>query len=233
MHVSVSTVIQYLRTRVGEGALRLSDIYVSFPTEKRIVLQQALERASRRGYTDSQSLEQNGLTREEAGLFKSLQLRRVLAGDMYEYISDIETTVHQMVRQTLESNFGDQESGWWRQGIPEDIRKKCATRREEDAQPCDSPFAYTDLIDLSKIISKNWGLFQDRLPRDYSINRKVFETEFVRLNTIRNSVMHPVKKRNWSEDDFQCVKDSRERFLRDEATQQPAGGDAEDRAPQP
>lgn len=107
------------------------------------------------------------------------------------------------------------------------------TRREEDAQPCDSPFAYTDLIDLSKIISKNWGLFQDRLPGDYGVNRKVLETDFVRLSTIRNAVMHPVKERDWSEDDFQFVKEVRERFLRDEATQQAGGGDAEDRAPQP
>jgi hypothetical protein len=233
MGVSAGTVIQYLRTRVGEGALRLSDIYFAFPAEKRNVLRQALVQEPKRGYIDYRGLQEHGVAREDADLFKSLQRGRVFAGDMYEYISDIEMTIHQMVRHTLESQFGGQENGWWRQGISEDIRRKCATRREEDAEPCDSPFAYTDMIDLSKIILKNWGLFQNNVPQAYGINRKVLETDFVRLNTIRNSVMHPVKQRDWSEDDFQFVKNVRERFLTHGSTQQPARGDAEDRAPQP
>lgn len=38
MGISVKSVIQYLRTRVGEGSLRLSDVYFSWTPEKREVL---------------------------------------------------------------------------------------------------------------------------------------------------------------------------------------------------
>lgn len=218
MGISVGSVIQYLQTRVGEGVLRLSDIYLSFPVDKRSFLQKALYEARTTGYVDSRSLQQNGITKEEADLFKKLQQRRVFAGDIYEYICDIEMKLHQLIKQELCSKFGDQEEGWWRQGISENIRTKCATRREQDDPPYGSPFAYTDLIDLSKIISDNWRLFQDHLPHDYCVNRKVLEADFVRLNKIRNAVMHPVKERDWSEDDFQFVKNVLDRFLKGAAT---------------
>jgi len=83
MDISVSSVIQYLRTRVGEGALRLSDIYLAFPADKRAVLEEALEGSHERGYVDSRSLQHHGLTTDEAELFRGLRLRRVLTGDMY------------------------------------------------------------------------------------------------------------------------------------------------------
>ena len=35
MGISVKSVVQYLRTQVGEGSLRLSDLYFSWPPEKR------------------------------------------------------------------------------------------------------------------------------------------------------------------------------------------------------
>jgi hypothetical protein len=147
---------------------------------------------------------------------------------MYEYISGIEIEIHRIVQQTLKAEWGDQEKEWWGQGVPVEIRKKCETRRQDDAQPCDSEFAYTDLIDLGKIILENWGLFKNHLPQNYGINRNVIDADFVRLNTIRNAVMHSMTKQDWSEDDFQFVKDVRGWFLRDRTPQQPAGGNAKD-----
>lgn len=233
MGITLKSVIPYLLTRVGEGALRLSDIYFAFPAHKREVLWQVLDGEAKRGRIDFPRLSDSCLSRQEYELFKGLVHRRVLAGDLYVYISDIEVTVHKMVRRTLEAKFGDQENGWWRQGVSENIRKECAKRREEDHQPCGSPFAYTNLLQLSDIISDKWPLFSDRVPQDYGTSRKVLKADFRRLNMIRNAVMHPVRERNWSEDDFQFVKDMHERFLRNNPTQQPAGGDADDRAPQP
>ena len=64
-------------------------------------------------------------------------------------------------------------------------------------------FHYTDLLDLYEIMAKNWSLFQDELPEQYKRNRNTLKSDFNRLNRIRNSVMHPVKRRRWSEDDFQ------------------------------
>jgi hypothetical protein len=69
------------------------------------------------------------------------------------------------------------------------------------------------MIDLSKIISKNWGLFQNLLPRNYAANHKELESDFARLNRIRNDVMHPVKNKKYSKDDIQFVKNVLDGFL--------------------
>jgi hypothetical protein len=83
---------------------------------------------------------------------------------------------------------------------------KCAERREQDDEPCEAAYAYTALLDLSTIMSKNWTLFQSVVPKTYAANRKQLETDLVRLNRIRNAVMHPVKERKWTEDDFEFVR---------------------------
>ena len=65
---------------------------------------------------------------------------------------------------------------------------------------------------LSETVSKGWALFQSELPEGYRADRKRFTRDLVRLNHIRNSVMHPVKERKWSEDDFFFVRRLREFF---------------------
>lgn len=202
MGVSVKTAIQYLCTQVGEGTLRLSDIYFSWPSEKRAILQQAGGGA----YPDHRLLSANGLCSDEFDLFHSLRGRGVFRGDMYEYISEVEIALHQLVRMTLEREFGDGETGWWRSGIPKDIRKSCVSRREEDDEPCEQSYPYTTLIELSAIISKNWAVFKAVVPTEYAANRKELESALRRLNRIRNAVMHPVKERKWTEDDFEFVR---------------------------
>ena len=48
---------------------------------------------------------------------------------------------------------------------------------------------------------------------DYAENRKGdIERDFRKLNKIRNAVMHPIKDRKWSEDDFEFVKSRRDLF---------------------
>lgn len=198
MGISVKSVIQYLRTRVGEGSLRLSDLYFSWPPEKRELLQ----RAAREQYPDDRLLTSSGLCRDELALFQALRCRRVFSGDMYEHISETEIRIHDLVRGVLEREFGEAEEGWWRRGISASIRTKCAARREEDDEPCRLAYAYTTLVDLSAVISKNWIVFQSAMPPEYRSDRKKLERCLLRLNRIRNAVMHPVKQRRWTEDDF-------------------------------
>jgi hypothetical protein len=117
-----------------------------------------------------------------------------------------------MVFQILKQAFGGAETGYWRTGVPVQIRKKCQERREEDEEPCDSPFQYTTLIELSQIIKKNWSLFQTKLPKGYSADGAIIAKDLTRLNRIRNAVMHPVKRRRWSEGDFQFASKLRTAF---------------------
>ena len=85
------------------------------------------------------------------------------------------------------------------------------SQREEDQDPAEE-FAYTTLIDLLTVISKNWRLFQSEIPEQYRPDRKKLESDLTRLNGIRNSVMHPVKERRWSDDDFMFVRSLRNLF---------------------
>jgi hypothetical protein len=125
---------------------------------------------------------------------------------MYEFVSESELGLHTMVKTALVAEFGETEDGWWRRGVAVEIRSQCQERREHDTDPCESPFEYSNLIDLSKIICANWSIFQSVLPKEYRSDRKKLEAQLRRLNYIRNSVMHPVKRREWTEDDFEFVR---------------------------
>lgn len=208
MEISVASVIQYLRTKVGEGSLRLSDLYFSWPADKREVLQKAADR----GYADHRTLVSEGLCREELELFRALRNDGMFRGDLYENLSAAEIAIHRLIRSRLEREYGLDETGWWRKGVPEKIRSECAARQELDEQPSDSKFDYTTLIDLSTIITKSWSLFQDEVPDTYRNDRKQLENDLRRLNSIRNTVMHPIKKRDWSEDEFMFVGRMRRLF---------------------
>jgi hypothetical protein len=213
MGVSLATAIQYLRLQVGEGTLRFSDIYFAIPAAKRKELQLVAERKASIGYVDTRMLKEQGLSREEFELFSRLRRRHVFAGDMYEFVSETELSLHELVRSKLEEAFGTEETGWWRKGVPADIRTVCVSRREQDDEPAASPFAYTDLVHLFKIIDRNWNLFVALLPKHYASSKKTLESELARLNRIRNSVMHPVKGKKWSEADFEFVRRLRETFV--------------------
>jgi hypothetical protein len=201
MGISVKSVIQYLRTKVGEGSLRLSDVYFSWPAAKREILQ----KAGRTKVPDATLLTAHALTREDCEFFRSLRDSRVFAGDLYEYISVTEVGIHRLVRRRLEREFGTTDDAWWRKGIPGQLRVRCVSRREEDEDPAD-PYSYTTLIDLLTVMTSNWPLFQNELPERYGPNRRQLEKDMARLNGIRNSVMHPVKERKWTEDDFVFVR---------------------------
>lgn len=136
-----------------------------------------------------------------------------LPGDMYEFVSETELSLHDLVRAKLQEEFGTEEAGWWRQGVPAEIRTVCVTRREQDEEPAASPFAYTDLVHLFKIMDRNWTLFVGLLPKRYASSKKSFESELSRLHRIRNSVMHPVKGKKWSEADFEFVRRMRDIFV--------------------
>lgn len=203
MGVSAKTAIQYLRTQVGEGSLRLSDLYFSWPRSKREILRQA----TRKRIPDDRLLSAHGLCRDELELYRSLTSSSVFRGDLYEYVSGVEIVLHRLIRTVLQEAFGKEEPGWWRTGVPQPVRLKCVERHQLDEDPCDSPYAYTMLLDLSTIVAKHWKLFQKRVPGKYSLNLGQLKQDLARLNGIRNAVMHPVKEREWSDDDFLFVRE--------------------------
>jgi hypothetical protein len=173
--VTLASVEGYLHRAVGEGLLRRSDIYFSVPRERR-----NLDQRIRQWYAGP------------------------ALGDMYEDLRRIEIELHDKIREALVQGYGADESGWWRQGIPENVRVKCQERREKDMDdPC-PPFCYSDLLDLDAILEDKWTLLKDLFP-DYAANRKQLSKDLRQLNRIRNKVMHPVRGFVPDEGDFDFV----------------------------
>jgi len=200
--VNINTTLGYLDQLVGRGDLRRSDILFSVPREIRqafIVLPGEDPRVvTRPGINIDPEDVQTVLKYGDA---------RHALGDMYEDIRTIETYLHGVIRQTLLDEYEANELGWWRQGVPETIRKSCVIRQEEDPEPVPDPYCYTDLMDLWYILDKQWTILSKVLPDKMTANKQDLRRKLVRLNTIRRNVMHPVRGVVPSEDDFEFVHD--------------------------
>jgi len=197
MGISMSSVIQYLSTKVGEGEIRLVDIYFSWTPSQREFLQESDE-------SDVSGLVGQRLTKEEFKLFHSLRKGYIFRGGMYEIVSELEIKIHKLVRSQLVNEYGPDK--YWREGVPIAIRSKCAVRHQEDEDPCDDLYVYTTLIELWGIIDKKWGLFGPIIPSNYSSKKAELKKDMNRLNGIRNRVMHPVKSYKWDEAEFSFVR---------------------------
>ncbi len=131
-------------------------------------------------------------------------------GDMYEDIRAIETYLHGVIGQALLDEYEGSETGWWRQGIPENVRKSCVIRQEEDPDPVPDPYCYTELLDLWHILDKQWTVLSKVLPDKLKANKQDLRRKIAHLNTIRRNIMHPVRGVIPSEDDFEFVHDLKE-----------------------
>ena len=208
---TVQTTIGYLHQLVGRGDLRPSDVLFSMSRDRRDAIASLLDAerppAEQRLRPIKEALEQQGMavTWDELRVVIAFHNPDAPWGDMYEDIRSIECELHRLVRRVLEDRYGSDESGWWRQGIPAEIRVECQRRREEDPAPAPEPWCYTDLKHLERIIDRRWSLVAERLPLPAERKREVL-ADLARLNAIRNQVMHPVRGEQPDEDDFEFVR---------------------------
>jgi hypothetical protein len=111
-----------------------------------------------------------------------------------ELIHATEIALHRHIKRRLEGSFGLDGDEWWARGVPLEIRKGCAQRREEDPGR-NELFSYTYLIDLQTIIDKNWSLFEAdflRVRKEVQ-SKKEFLDSIRRINNIRNRHSHPIR----------------------------------------
>lgn len=210
--VTLDTILGYLDELVGRGDLRRSDILFSVPKDTRqAVLHVAGDKRASASWENMmrvrEKLKNQGfyVNRDDVQVVLKYGDARHALGDMYEDIRTIETYLHQLTRKGLEKAYGKTELGWWRRGIPEATRKNCQIRREEDTEPVDEPYCYTELLDLANIIDKQWGVLSKRLPKSATKDKNALLRKLRHLNTIRRNVMHPVRGEVPSEDDFEFV----------------------------
>jgi hypothetical protein len=207
---TVQTTIGYLEQLVGRGRLRSSDVLFSIPEERRAPITRLLDGdtpGNGRLTPLKETLEQQGhdVTWDELRIVVAFHQPDAPFGAMYEDVRGIECELHRLIRRVLEERFGDGEAGWWRQGVPLNIRQECQDRREEDPDPAPEPWCYTDLKHLERIVDRQWQLVAAHLPVRPEDKRAVLQ-DLARLNQIRNQVMHPVRAERPSEEDFEFVR---------------------------
>lgn len=208
---TVQTTIGYLHQLVGRGDLRPSDVLFSIPRDRREAVARQLDDrrrpAEQRLTPIKEALESQGMavTWDELRVVIAFHHPDAPWGDMYEDIRSIECELHRLLRRLLEEHHGVDEAGWWRQGVPADIRVECQRRREEDPAPAPEPWCYTDLKHLARIVDRRWSLIASQLPASAGNKREVL-ADLARLNLIRNQVMHPVRGEQPDQDDFEFVR---------------------------
>jgi len=190
--ISVKSVMQYLYRAIGMGYVRRSDVL--FNIQKK----QGGE----------------GVVMDDLLICEGLRQDRVELGDLYEFLADLEKTLHERVRTVLVEEFGDGESGWWRNGVPKRVRKQCATLREDSEEESPSEvYCYTSFVNLVEIIDKNWKLFQKRLPASRASNKRHLMSSLYRVAEIRNRVMHPIRSDPPTEADFEFVQQMHDKLV--------------------
>ena len=233
--VALSTTLTYLNQQVGEGRLRSSDILYSIPSPKRTSIEKYRDAARRdmrtvRGLREVRRLGLGDFLVQQvcqkirhAGLARhwddELILRgdvdtvlrysdaRIVLGDLYEHLREIELMLHELICYCLQEVYGEDETGWWVNGVPLTVRQGCQNRREEDPRRQD-PWHYTDLVDLKQMLDRQWKHFAEFFEAQ-SIPKRRLMSALTRLNEIRRWVMHPVRKILPTDEDFDFARQLR------------------------
>ncbi|MGZ4789809.1 MAG: hypothetical protein ACXVZV_10720 [Terriglobales bacterium] len=208
MGTSPAVTLQYLCLKIGEGDLRRSDIAFSIPHDVRAAIEQIIENTgSTNVFTISRELKKLGIAakRIDIGIYLHYRRTRVVLGDMYELVRTVEVRLHTFIKQAFIAEFGEEQ--WWRGGVPDNIRAECAALLEKDPEPAEEPYRYTHLINLREILDKRWSVLSKYMPKALLNQKKDALERLLRLNRIRNAVMHPVRNTVISEEDFEFVRD--------------------------
>lgn len=137
-----------------------------------------------------------GLTKVSPFHFVTLGWRRDASQDDHDLgrmLNRIEITLCRYVLRALKDHFGER---WWPEGVPVNTRQACAQKQEEEAGVVDLPKeAYLTLIDLRKVIEKNWFLFGEMMQRLSGRSGRERATEWIReVNDLRKHWAHPIKQ---------------------------------------
>ncbi len=110
-----------------------------------------------------------------------------------ELLTNIEVALHKHVIGTLKASFGEDDSGWWYQGVPTGIRARILSEINDEGRdsPKESRF---NLIDYRTLATKHWKLFEDTLFQGKAHDSKDNRTSWLlQVNEIRKLAAHPTK----------------------------------------
>ena len=109
-----------------------------------------------------------------------------------QMITEIEDAMRKLTFAVLKAKFGEDESEWWRKGVPQTVRSSAASKAEFNEEG-GSPHQFLDLIDYKKIAEQSivWRDFESHWTVDKSQRSKQSRLAWMdRLNIIRNRLSH-------------------------------------------
>lgn len=208
-------VIQVISKAVSEGKLRRSDVLAAFDKDWRGLVDNFAD-SEKQFPSEKMSLvlQMFDMPHDipELELYLSYRVLRATASDTYQILSDLERTLHALIKTALVKHFQSSDSGWWAQGVPQQVRVSCAGSRELDEGYSEHPYSYTTLIHLWQIMENNWDILKEYLSPEATQNRKVLKNEWVRMNAIRNRVMHPVRGEPPTDEEYEFVKEMKRKL---------------------
>jgi len=108
-----------------------------------------------------------------------------------EIIDRLEVLIQRIVIDELKQEYGSDESGWWTQGIPKQIRTDVVSRVERDDNKRQSKEAYFELIEYRSIVQGHWSIFQGLMGFGRKSESKDRQTKWLAdLNEMRRIVSH-------------------------------------------
>jgi DNA sulfur modification protein DndB len=110
-----------------------------------------------------------------------------------ELLDKIELALHKHVLGTLKATFGEDDAGWWYQGVPKSIRSRIVQEINDEGRDSPKESRFT-LIDYRTIAQDKWPLFKDTfMPEKANVSKENRAAWIVRINEIRKFAAHPTK----------------------------------------
>jgi len=149
--------------------------------------------------TELRKLEDSGIQIEHAktiqkgeivdvDLFESdiLQEARKMA-DFYAWYYSLENSIRRLISERLSEKHG---LNWWKDKVPEDLRKEVEKKQKEEKDTTmsirsEDPLSYTNFGELIVIFDATWDDFSDTLR-----SPKAMRSILSQFNKIRNVVAH-------------------------------------------
>ncbi len=133
--------------------------------------------------------------------------------DKSSLVFQINKLLREFTKAKLVELYGADETKWWLQGVPENVRLKCAKNRESDKERYEL-IVYANFVDYRTIIinKKNWKHFRPyfQSKEESSVSKEKVTEWLIKVGELRNIVAHV--KRELAEEEVNFIEDCYEKL---------------------
>jgi DNA sulfur modification protein DndB len=119
-----------------------------------------------------------------------------------EVILHLQSSINDFIICILKEEYNND---WWSLGVPHKIQKDCASKHIDEGRK-EKEWNYLLLLDYKEIVRTHWKLFNQIFsdPGSEQASKEAKLNWFVKLNKIRNKVMHP-ERENIIQEEYKLV----------------------------